>query len=177
MSAQDPRRIGRQAIALAIAACATACVTRPAQRPEPAHLPTTVDRSASGATQAPCASDVRRAARTYVGFSANMSLDDFELAAFEAERILAGLGVQLCALTDAQDRDGSLRAAVRARALEVTSIIFTRDDAGGAAVRVRVAAIGSDRRATVDLSTWLLELTRTTNGWQVVSATPQHAAT
>ncbi len=177
MSAQDPRRVGGQAIALAFAACATACATGAAQRPEPAPLPTTLDRSASGQAAAPCASDVRRAARTYVGFSANMSLDDFELAAYEAERILAGLGAQLCALTDAQDRDGSLSAAVHARALEVTSIVFTRDDAGAAAVRVRLPAVGSDARATVEHSAWLLELTRTENGWQIVSAIPQHAAT
>jgi len=192
MRAIGARPFRQAAIAAALAHWACACSTGPLQRPDPAPSPTPAASASGGTTEAPPACSVRRAARIYVGFSPNMSLDDFELAAFEAEQILAGLGAQLCALSDEHDREARLRGALHAGALEATSIVFTRDDAGAAAVRVRRAPPdispprsagemppidgAADARATLELPTWLLELVRTSaSGWQVVSVLAQDA--
>jgi hypothetical protein len=174
-------RGGAMSIATVLSAggAVLACGSKHAGRPDPRPAVSPADASANGgagdAAASACA--VHRAARTYVGFSENMSLDDFELAAFEAERILAALAVQLCESTEAVDTDGSLRAALPLRTLEVTSIVFTQDDAGGADVSVRFAApesaSGADASDAGVRPSWLLELVRVASDWSIVSSARQ----
>jgi hypothetical protein len=179
MSVPGARRGRRIATLLSACGAVVACGSMHAERPDPGPgaSPTDASSHRGAGDAAASACTVRRAARTYVGFSANMSLDDFELAAFEAERILAALAVQLCELTDAVDADASLRAALQLRTLEVTSIVFTQDDAGGADVGVRLAARervpGGDASDAGERPTWLLELVRVADDWSIVSSARQ----
>jgi hypothetical protein len=110
---------------------------------------------------------VHRAERTFVGFSDEMSLEDFELAAIQAERILDAVKTQLCSSLDARSPDGTLSTALELGGVEVTSIVFTRADAGAADVRVRPAAKPADDDA-VEHPGWQLELVEREVGWQIV---------
>lgn len=140
----------------------SACSAQPAERPEIAST-AGVERERD-----PC-TPPRKAARLYVGFSAGMTLDDFELSAFEAERIAATL-LRLCE-RDEQTADADLRAALATAGLEITAIEFLRDDAGAARVRLQRAAAGGSEAPEA----WQLDLTRTPAGWRLLSATPAPA--
>jgi hypothetical protein len=165
--------------ALALGCCAAthlACGAQHGERIE--SVPTTV--GADAATQAGAdggrdspACRVRRAERTFVGFSDGMSLEDFELAAFEAERIVLAVKAQLCQVDAALDADGSLRAALADGTIELTSIVFTQDDAGAADVHARWVpdASATDAGGSAGPS-WSLRLTRMADGWRVVAAVP-----
>jgi hypothetical protein len=192
MSVPRARRGRRLAIVLsacgAVLACGGTHAARPQSRPAVSRADAFAEGGAGGAATSACT--VHRAARTYVGFSENMSLDHFELAAFEAQRILAALAVQLCELTDDEspprsagavpttvDADGSLRAAMQLRTLEVTSIVFTQDDASGADVSVRFAsresASGGGASDAGERPSWRLELVRRADDWSIVSSARQ----
>jgi hypothetical protein len=170
----------REALTAAVIAGygAAACGAHRAARPDPAPLAAASDASAGHAAAGEGGRDcrVQRAARTYVGFSDEMSLDDFELAALEAERILLAIKTQLCEFSDAHDRDGSLRSALQTSAVEVTSIAFTEDDAGAADVRIRLLVTDiapGEANDPAERPSWLLELVRGAGGWQVVSSATQ----
>jgi hypothetical protein len=101
-----------------------------------------------------------------------MSLDDFELAAREAERILKLLRTSLCALPAGCDAGGSLRATLAAGTqLEIAAIYFTRDDATRADVNVQTAAAAGDAD-TAPAQRWVLKLERSAQGWRVASVVP-----
>lgn len=152
------------------------CSARHGERPD--AVPVAVDAGAeagSDAGEQDASCRVRRAGRIFVGFSQGMSLDDFELAALEAERIIAALQAQLCVLDDTLDVDGSLRAALRTGAIEITSIVYTQDDAGAADVQARTVqgdAASSVIQQDAAVSTWSLRLMRTAGVWRVVSTGP-----
>jgi hypothetical protein len=166
--------------ALALACCAAshlACGARHGERPD--AVPSTIGADAAAQAGADGGRDtprcrVQRAQRTFVGFSDGMSLEHFELAAFEAERIVVAVQAQLCELDSALDPDGGLRDALRDGAVELTSIVFTQDDAGAADVQVRRVRDENAAMALEDpaIVTWSLGLTRTGDGWRVVAVVP-----
>lgn len=112
------------------------------------------------------------AVRTFVGFSPNMEIADFESAAFEAERISSLVQARLCALWEARGADGGLRAALDAGAqLEIAAIQFTRDDAGAAEVHVKLAreAMPAPADRSEPNSAWVLTFERDADGyWRLV---------
>jgi hypothetical protein len=181
MSASATSAAGRRVLAaLALSCCAAtplACGARHAEHPD--AVPSTIGADAAAQAGADSGRDspacrVRRAERTFVGFSEGMSLEDFELAAVEAERIVLAVKAQLCELDASLDAEGSLRAALDDGAIELTSILFTQDDAGAADVRARWVP---DEGAPVTLEdpaalAWSLRLTRMADGWRVVAVVP-----
>jgi hypothetical protein len=132
-----------------------ACCAQPAGQPE-------VVQTAGAESQHDACTAPRKASRVYVGFSEGMTLADFELAAFEAERITAAL-LRLCE-PDKRATDSHLRDALATGALEITAIDFLRDDAGAAHVRLRRP------EPFADSERWRLELTRAPAGWLLLSA-------
>lgn len=151
---------------LATALPLSACSARPTERPAIAD-------TAGAERERNTCSAPRKASRLYVGLSEGMTLDDFELAAYEAERIAAAL-LLLCE-PGAQTADSDLRTAF-AGALEITAIEFVRDDAGAARVRLqRPEPPRTEGSAEPDLrgaaqESWRLEVTRTPAGWLLRSA-------
>jgi hypothetical protein len=118
-----------------------------------------------------------QAPRTWVAFSEGMmGLEDFSLAAYESERILAMLPEKLCALTPEQDPEGSLREALAARLqLEIFKIEFTRDDAGSADLYLRVVSEATESTAADAGAppSWVVRLVRDLLGWRLLSARPE----
>jgi hypothetical protein len=112
--------------------------------------------------------DVRQAPRTFIGFADGQTLDDFEATAIEAERLLATLGVVLCGLSEEQDAQGTLRAALAEGAVEITAVRFTLADLTTADVELRSATeSGTDGGAE---PRWLVRCERAGNAWRIVSA-------
>jgi hypothetical protein len=154
------------------------CSSRHAERPDPApsaDAAAAVDRRDGGSHDSGSADCQvpRRAPRTFVGFSENMSLDDFELAATAAERILAMLEAELCALSPEQDPEGSLRAALAAGVqVQITSVELTLDDATAADVTVRIEP-DPDAGTAQPLSTWTLQVVYDGQSWQIHSVMPE----
>ena len=106
---------------------------------------------------------VPRAPRTFVGFDDHMSVATFELAAREAQRVLAMLDARLCAQASALDPSGVLGAGLRARTLELFEIRFVRADASMAQVRLRAIEGSTPSHYEVDV-------TRRSDQWAVRSA-------
>ena len=128
-------------------------------------VPSDIGESEGGGEQG-C--EVRQAARTFVGFADKQGLDAFERTAVEADQLLAALKRELCALTPAQDRDGTLRAALSGGLLEITAVRFTHKNLASANVDVQtLAPDGSPQGAEIH---WLLRTKRGTQGWQIVSS-------
>jgi hypothetical protein len=128
--------------------------------------------SASGGTpeSLPGCRRPRKAPRTFVGFSDDMSFEDFELAAYEAERILSLVGAELCMITEAEDSAGSLRAALGAGArVEIIAVHFTHKDAGAADVHVRLLSDGGSGAGAGTVAQWLLRLDRQEDAWRIES--------
>jgi hypothetical protein len=143
----------------------------PAAAPRPSAATTGSAAAAGASSPARPSCRVRRAPRTFVGFSAGMSLEHFELAAFEAERVLTAVEIQLCDLDAALDPHGSLRAAVRDGAIELAAVVFTQDDAGAADVHARELgdAPASPVAAPQGTPSWSLRAMRTADVWRVVA--------
>lgn len=119
-----------------------------------------------GSAQQGC--DVRQAPRTFVGFADKQGLDAFERTAAEADQLLAALKRELCALSPAQDHDGTLRAALSGGLLEITAVRFTRKDLTTANVDVQtLAPDGSPAGGEIH---WLLHTKRGGKGWQIVNS-------
>jgi hypothetical protein len=111
---------------------------------------------------------VRQAARTFVGFADKQGLDTFEQTATQADQLLAALKRELCALTPAQDRDGTLRAALSGGMLEITAVRFTHKNL--ATANVDVQTLAPDGNAQGGEIHWLLHTKRGAQGWQIVSS-------
>src|SRR5262249_37502527 len=111
---------------------------------------------------------VRQAARTFVGFADKQGLDAFEQTATQADLLLAALKRELCALTPAQDHDGTLRAALSGGMLEITAVRFTHKNL--ATANVDVQTLAPDGNAQSGEIHWLLRTKRGAQGWQIVSS-------
>jgi hypothetical protein len=121
---------------------------------------------ATSATGAGCG--VHQAPRTFVGFAERQTLDDFERTAAEAERLLAAVKLELCALKSAQDRDGTLRAALSGGQVEITAVRFTRKDLTSANVDVRTLAPDGSADTGSEVH-WLAHVKRRKADWRVES--------
>jgi hypothetical protein len=115
---------------------------------------------------------VRQARRTFVGFSDEQSLADFDLTAREAERVLAAVKVELCQLGKAQDKDGTLRAALSGGIVEITAVRFRRGDLASAVLNLQTAPPEGAEPSALEIR-WLVNVKRVADAWQVVSATRQ----
>ncbi|MFI5308646.1 MAG: hypothetical protein ACHQ53_14900 [Polyangiales bacterium] len=118
----------------------------------------------AGRARARC---VPRNAHTYVGFSAGMTLDDFELAAYEAERILAMIERELCSRANALAPNGTLAAGLSARRLELFEVLFVRDDASAADVGLRALDDTTPHSSTG----YRIAVERTNDEWAIVAVT------
>jgi len=78
-----------------------------------------------------------RARRSFVGFSQGMSLEDFDLAAREAENVMALTERALCQQASALEPSGRLAADLGAHRLVLFEVLFVRDDASVANVGLR----------------------------------------
>ena len=118
--------------------------------------------------------DVRQSARTFVGFESKQSLDDFDQTAAEAERVLSMSKLALCRLSPAQDKDGTLRAALAGGVVEITAVRFARADLSEAVLNLQTAPEDGGPASPLE-TRWLLRVTRAADAWQVVSAVRQKA--
>lgn len=120
----------------------------------------------AGSRSAPPCPNVRQARRTFVGFAEGQDLEAFEATAYEGERVLRAVRVELCLLDVEHDPSGTLASAAADGAVEVTSVQFTRADLGAADVGVRAAGAeadgGGERR-------WTVAMERTADEWHVVA--------
>jgi hypothetical protein len=135
------------------------------------------EAEASPRTEAQHASDaagcvVRQAARTFVGFGDKQSLDNFDLTAREAERVLAAAKVELCQLGPAQDKDGTLRAALSGGVVEVTAVRFSNADLTSAALNLQTAPPDGAGSSALEIR-WIAQFKRAANDWHVASAVRQ----
>jgi hypothetical protein len=112
---------------------------------------------------------VRQAARTFVGFSDEQSLDDFDLTAREAERVLAAAKVELCRLGPSRDKDGTLRAALSGGIVEITAVRFRRGDLTSAVLNLQTAPADDGEPSALEIR-WIAQAKRVANAWEVVSA-------
>jgi hypothetical protein len=115
---------------------------------------------------------VRQAERTYVGFAADQSLEDFEATARAAKRVLRTLKTQLCRLGPEQDHAGALRAALAGGGAEITSVQFTSGQLLFADVGVATGGAGGSAPDARDRE-WVVQVQRTGEAWQVLSAAPK----
>jgi hypothetical protein len=168
--------LGTSGLTALVLACVIqhACSARHGERPDALPSLAATDAAPHAGPDGGDGSTCRltRAQRTFVGFSDGMSLDDFELAAFEAERIVAALQTQLCELDDRLDEDGALRAALRTGSIEITAITFTQDDASAADVQVHAIVDADAGGAPQQPGSWLLDVMRIAGSWQIVKVTP-----
>lgn len=106
----------------------------------------------------------RQVPRTFVGFQDGRDLPgDFEPAAIEATRILKVATSESCKLSSRQDASGTLHGALQSKRLEITAVLFRREDLAIADVQLRP-------RGTAD-SRWSLRVVRAPEGdWQLVGA-------
>jgi hypothetical protein len=112
---------------------------------------------------------VQQAPRTFVGFADKQGLDAFERTAAEAEQLLAVVKRELCMLTPAQDRDGTLRAALSGGLLEITAVRFTRKDLTRANVDVQTLAPDGQSQGRGEIH-WLLRTQRGAQGWHIAAS-------
>jgi len=124
--------------------------------------------SAAPATRAKVCPNVRQAERTFIGFAADQTLDDFEATAQQATRVLRVIKTQLCKLGAEQDRAGGLRAALDAGGAEIRSVHFSSGELVLAAVDVQT---GEHAGAEPDAGrAWVVHVHRTGDRWHVLSA-------
>ena len=100
--------------------------------------------------------------RYFVAFSEGMSLQDFELAAKEAKRIMTLTTQTLCERADALEPSGALSADLGAQHLEAFEVRFVRDDAGAADVTLRSLDSPEDQRGV-----YRVAVERTQQGWRL----------
>lgn len=131
---------------------------------------------AKGRAGAIAGCDVRREKRIFVGFSDDMTLDDFEAAAIHAERVLDRVPVDVCqAWASASPAvkpalSPVLRGVITAGArLSATQVRFTNRRLVSALVHL--AASGAERAPTQ----WLAHLQRTGNDWHVLRVVAEGA--
>ena len=125
--------------------------------------PAAVD-AAQPASEPPC---VARATRIFVGFSEGMSLDDFELAATESERVMQRVQSELCERAGELEPTGALGADLAAGTLELFEVQFVRDDASAADVGLRRA----DAPDAGTNGSYRLALERIAGVWRLVTVT------
>lgn len=103
----------------------------------------------------------QRNRRTFVGFKDGHEwLGQFETAATEARQVLRATREQFCTLEP-------LPPALRGAPVEITAVMFGREDLAVADVQLQRVGI-ADRR-------WSLHVVRGADGWQVVAARRQQA--
>jgi len=147
--------------------------TLPVAAEQPAEKP----RSATAALAAPrtrakACPNVRQAERTFIGFAADQTLDDFEATARQATRVLRLVKTQLCRLGAEQDRAGALRAALDAGGGEIRSVHFSSGELMLADVGVQIGE-RDDAEPADPGSAWVVHVQRAGEGWRVLRAAPK----
>ena len=122
--------------------------------------------SAAPATPATVCPNVRQAERTFIGFAADQTLDDFEATAQQATRVLRLIKTQLCRL---RDRAGGLRAALDEGGGEIRSVHFSSAELVLADVGVQTGERAGAEPADAGRA-WVVHVHRTGDGWHVLSA-------
>jgi len=124
----------------------------------------------SGAEDAGAGCKLLQATRTYVGFSEDMTLADFELAAVQSTELLHTLKARLCARAPELDPSGALLRDLRAQRIEVYEILFTAANASAADVGLRAIESGDDAGASG--KGYRLRAEVRISGWEILSASP-----
>jgi hypothetical protein len=104
--------------------------------------------------------------RVFVGFSDDMTLDDFESAAAQAERLLAVARRQLCALPQAAS-EPALHAALAAHAaVNITELTFESRELRGARVKLERTAPADAAAQPRAAARWVARFERDRETWR-----------
>jgi hypothetical protein len=86
--------------------------------------------------------------------------------------VLAAVKVELCQLNQAQDKDGTLRAALSGGVVEIAAVRFRRGDLTSAVLNLQTAPPEGAEPSALEIR-WLVNVKRVADAWHVVSATRQ----
>jgi hypothetical protein len=150
------------ASATGAAAAGPTTVIKDGDAPEPAH-DARADAEQAPDTAPACV--VRQAARTFVGLP---DLNNFEVTAREAERVLQMAKLELCQLDAAQDKDGTLRAALSGGVVEIMAVRFDGDELSRAVLEVQTVPVDGSKPSALETH-WRVHAERVADEWQVAS--------